>query len=381
MSFCKTLISVSIAATLTSTGVFAADLNSLQKQIDELKAENQQILASLEPSSDMSKEGHGSSGNTTIGGYGELHYNNLSSDLNDTEKKEIDFHRFVLFIGHEFNDNIRFFSEVELEHSIAGDGKNGEIELEQAYIEFDTGDNANIKAGLFLIPVGQINEIHEPPAFYGVERNPVEKNIIPATWWEAGTMYSAYSESGISYDLAIHSGLSNNSGDVRKARQKVSNAPADSLAYTARIKYTGIAGLELASTIQYQSDFSQGTGVAGDAEDGTLLEAHAAYTTGGLKVSALYASWDINFDGGTTSGKDSQNGSVVEASYKVSSKWGVFARQNNWTNDDGATDKAQTDVGINYWPHEDVVFKADYQMQNDDAGDNDGFNLGVGYQF
>ncbi len=377
MTLCKTLTGALVAAALTSTSSFAADLNDLQKQIDELKVENSQILANLE---NTSSSAH-SSNTTTIGGYGELHYNNLSSDITSADKKSIDFHRFVLFFGHEFNNDIRFYSEFELEHSIAGESKNGEVELEQAYIEFDTSDSSNIKAGIFLIPVGQINETHEPPAFYGVERNPVEKNIIPATWWEAGAMYSANTSSGISYDLAIHSGLSNNEGKIRDARQKVSKAPADSLAYTARIKYTGITGLELAGTIQYQSDFSQGTGTTGDAEDGTLLEAHAVYTTGGLKLSALYASWDINFEGGTTTGKDTQNGSIIEASYKFNSKWGIFARQNNWTNDDGATDKAQTDIGVNYWPHESVVLKADYQAQNDEADDFDGINLGVGYQF
>ena len=318
---------------------------------------------------------------TTIGGYGEMHYNNTSSDLTNDDKTEIDFHRFVLFFGHDFNEKIRFFSEVELEHALAGESQPGEVELEQAYVELDTSDNASIKAGIFLIPVGILNEIHEPTTFYGVERNPVEKNIIPTTWWEGGAMYSAHMDNGISYDLAIHSGLSDTAGNVRGGREKVAEAPADSLAYTARIKYTGVAGLELASTVQYQSDFSQGLGVAGDAEDGTLLEAHAIYSTGGLKLIALYASWDINFDGGTTTGKDTQNGSIVEASYKFTSNWGVFARQNNWTNDDGLTDQAQTDFGFNYWPHEDVVFKIDYQAQNDDAGDFDGFNLGLGYQF
>lgn len=342
----KTIISASIAAALTSSTVFAE---------------------------------------TTIGGYGELHYNNLHSDLTDTDKKSIDFHRFVLEFGHDFNEKIRFFSELELEHAFIADTADGdtpgEVELEQAYIEIDTSDSSSVKAGVFLIPVGMLNETHEPPAFYGVERNPVEKNIIPATWWEGGAMYSAHMSNGMSYDLAIHSGLSDNSGSIRGARQKAAKASADSLAYTARVKYTGMPGLEVAGTVQYQSDFSQGTGTTGDAEDGTLLEAHAAYSTGGLKLTALYASWDINFDGGTASGKDAQNGSIVEASYKVNSKWGVFARQNNWTNDDGATDKAQSDIGFNYWPHENVVFKADYQMQNDDAGDFDGINLGVGYQF
>jgi len=379
MTLRKSLILASITAAFTAGTASATDLDSLQKEIDILKAENQQILESLDSKDEASTSGHGGSGKTTIGGYGELHYNNLSSDTED--KKEIDFHRFVLFFGHEFNDNIRFFSELELEHSIAGEKKNGEIELEQAYIEFDTSDTASIKAGVFLIPIGNINETHEPPTFYGVERNPIEKNIIPATWWEAGAMYSANFDSGISYNLAVHSGLFSTEGNVRGGRQKVSNAPADSFAYTARIKYTGVTGLELAATAQYQSDFSQGTGTVGDAEDGTLLEANAAYTIGGLKLSALYASWDINFNGGTTTGKDSQNGSVIEASYRFNSKWGVFTRQNNWTNDDGANDKAQTDFGFNYWPHEDVVLKADYQSQNEDAGNFDGFNLGLGYQF
>jgi len=315
---------------------------------------------------------------TTIGGYGELHYNNLDSDIKG-EKKEFDFHRFVLEFGHDFNEKIRFFSELELEHALVkdtADGSNGgEVELEQAYIEMDISDTETVKAGVFLIPVGMMNETHEPPAFYGVERNPVEKNIIPATWWEAGAMYSTYMDNGISYDLAIHSGLNSATGEVRKGRQKVSNAVADSLAYTARLKYTGTPGLEVAGTLQYQDDMSQGTAV--DAVSATLIEAHAKYTTGAFTASALYATWDVDIN----TDKQTQTGSFVEASYKLNSKWGVFTRQNNWTNDDGTTDKAQTDIGFNYWPHEDVVFKADYQMQNDDAGDFDGINLGVGYQF
>ncbi len=73
---------------------------------------------------------------TTIGGYGELHYNNFEGEDN-----EIDLHRFVLFFGHEFTDSIRFFSEFEIEHGVAGDDQNGEVEVEQAYVEFDLSEN------------------------------------------------------------------------------------------------------------------------------------------------------------------------------------------------------------------------------------------------
>jgi len=319
---------------------------------------------------------------TTIGGYGELHYNNLE-DAAGNKTRTFDFHRFVLEFGHDFNEKIRLFSEFELEHGLladtdtdgtAADTTPGEVALEQAYIEIDLDNYSSIKTGIFLVPVGMINETHEPPAFYGVERNPVEHDIIPATWWEAGAMYSAHTDSGISYDLAIHSGFDNADGDIREGRQEA-EANGESLAYTGRIKYTGMPGLEIAGTVQYQSDMSQG--IAAEAVSATLLEAHAKYATGPFTVSALYATWDVDIN---TSAK-TQTGSVIEASYKVSEKLGVFIRQNNWTNDDGATDKAQADVGFNYWPHEDVVFKFDYQSQNADAGDMDGFNLGVGYQF
>jgi len=124
--------------------------------------------------------------NTTIGGYAEMHYNNWENQ-NDApgaeDRNEIDFHRFVVFLGHQFNDRLRFFSEIELEHSIAGDDQNGEVELEQAYIEYDLNSAHRAKAGLFLVPVGIINETHEPDTFYGVERNSVENKIIPTTVW------------------------------------------------------------------------------------------------------------------------------------------------------------------------------------------------------
>jgi len=138
-------------------------------------------------------------------------------------------------VGYEFSDKIRFFSETELENSLVEDtddgSGNGEIELEQAYIEFDLTENMEAKGGLFLIPVGIINETHEPPRFYGVERNIVEKHIIPATWWEGGAALSGrMGTSGFSYDLAVTSGLDSGT-EIRDGRQKVAKATANDLAY------------------------------------------------------------------------------------------------------------------------------------------------------
>ncbi|MDQ7005086.1 MAG: porin [Ghiorsea sp.] len=347
----KKTIPLLIALTFGATASFANEdkIAELQAQLNALAdyVESQSVTPSK----------------TSLGGYGEMHYNNRSNGSN-----ELDFHRFILFVNHEFSDNIKLFSELELEHAIAGVGQVGAIELEQAFLQFEKGFGT-IKVGIFLMPVGIVNETHEPPTFYGTERNPVEKYIIPTTWREGGVMYSANSAGGLSWDIAVHSGL-NTTTSVRAGRQSVGNAVADTLAYTGRIQYTGLAGLTLSASLNQQEDMNQLAGGLGAA---TLLEGHVIYNIADLKLTALFARWTIE------NGQDTQ-GSVLEASYRFSPAWGVFTRQNTW-DDTGAGDKVQYDIGANYWPHEDVVLKLDMQQQNTVAGNQDGFNLGVGYQF
>ena len=331
--------------------------------------------------------GGSSSSDTTVGGYGELHYNNLSNGAGAGEdKREIDFHRFVLFINHQFNDKTRFFSELEVEHSTIEDtddgSSSGSVAIEQAYVQIDLGEHTKANAGILLVPVGFINETHEPPTFYGVERNPISSNIMPTTWREGGASISGYYDSGISYDLMLHTGLDGGT-NIRGGRQKVANANARNLASTARVKYTGIRGLELAGTLQYQDDMTQDS--SDDIGSATLLQGHVRWSIADVTLTALYAQWDIDVANSASAenlAKDKQDGGYIEASYRINPAWGVFARQNEWDNGGaGDTTKTQTDFGVSYWPHEDVVIKADYQLQNNVAGNFDGFNLGVGYQF
>ncbi len=320
---------------------------------------------------------------TSLGGYGEMHYNGGDAD-------EIDFHRFVLFVDHEFNERIRLKSEVELEHSISGEGKNGEVELEQAFIEFDINNSHTARAGLFLIPVGIMNETHEPPTFFGVERNPVEKNIIPTTWWEGGIGWAARFGSGFSVDLAAHSGLDvpdtgGNAYKIRSGRKKVSEAPAKDLAYTGRVKWTGAPGVEVAVTGQYQGDVTQGNA---DVE-AFLVETHANIRRGPFGLRALYARWDLKGQQPKMLGRDEQYGWYVEPSYRFDvpvGEAGVFARYNEYDTEaggNGDSKYAEASFGVNYWPHPDVVLKFDYQFQNAPQGvaGDDRANLGVGFQF
>ena len=322
---------------------------------------------------------------TTFGGYGELHYNSLDRDDSQASKDEIDFHRFVMFTGHQFSENVRFFSELEVEHSIAGEGKAGEIELEQAYIEWDLAGQHRAKAGLFILPVGIINETHEPNTFYGTERNNVEKNIIPATWWEGGAALNGEISPGLFYDIAVHSGLYLAAGEYkpRDGRQKVGKAKADDMAFTGRLKYTAIPGLEIAASVQVQQDVHQGEG---EAIGGTLFETHMAWQRDDFQLRALYAQWD--FDSAINNialGADEQSGFYIEPSYRISEKLGLFARYSEYDNLAGsAVDTAveQFDIGLNYWLHPNVVFKMDYQNQDTPSKTGyDGFNMGVVYSF
>jgi len=377
--------------------------DELYSMIQQLKAENaalknqvdasdQAVEAVVVQAEQMASSNPFASSNVSIGGYGELHYNNLDDQNGTKDKDAVDFHRFVLFFGHEFSDDLRFFSELEIEHSLAGEGKPGEVELEQAYIQYDMSDHATVTGGLFLMPVGILNETHEPDSFYGTERNPVEKNIIPATWWEAGLMFSGDLAPGLRYDVAVTSGLdvskkgTKNSFKIRDGRQKVAKAQANDLAYTGRIKWTAMPGVTLAATMQYQENITQGN--IAESEEATLFETHAVIEQGNFGLRALYATWDLEGDAPKATGYDEQTGWYVEPSYRISQNLGVFARYSEWDNQAGLSsvksEMEQIDVGINWWPHKNVVVKADYQIQDAEKATGtelDGLNIGIGYSF
>lgn len=378
--------SLALLISMATTSAFAdtnqETIRSLQQQVLELNEQVNLLADSVEERQDsrsVHKQVH-------IGGYGELHYKNLDAD--GTDERELDFHRMVLFFGYDFNDKARFVTEFEVEHIIASDGSRGAVELEQAYVELDLRPNMHLQTGAMLMPIGLINETHEPPTFYGVERPVIESTIIPTTWWSTGVNFIHKLDNGIRYDVMISEGLktddpsvsaANDPFDLKAGKQKGSFASAFDLAVTGRIRYTGISGLELAAYAQYQPDLDQ-SAQESYADSATLVGGHVIYHWSDITTKALYARWDLEGDEAADAGKDLQDGGYVEVSWKPAEQWGVFARQSAWSQE-ADVDATQTDVGVNFWPYEDIVFKADYQLQNDDAGNADGFHLGFGYQF
>ncbi len=119
----------------------------------------------------------------SIGGYGEANYQVTVDDEKD-KKDNADLERLVLYTGYKFTDNILFNSEIEFEHSSTGSG--GEVSVEFAALDFVIDPMVNIRAGMVLMPMGFLNQIHEPPFYFGNNRPEVERQIIPSTWREMG---------------------------------------------------------------------------------------------------------------------------------------------------------------------------------------------------
>ena len=378
-----------------------ADVQAQQQKQQQLEQQIATQQAQIEALADAQEAGGSSwADRTSLAGYGELHYNHLEAESSANDLDQIDFHRFVLFIGHEFNEDIRLFTELEVEHALAGESKPGEVELEQAYIEFDLfSDQAAARAGLFLLPVGILNETHEPNTFYGVERNDVESIIIPSTWWAGGAGYTHRFNNGLQWDIALHEGLAmpttgGSAFRIRSGRQKTAEASSEDLAVTGRLKYTGIPGVEVAGSISHQKDPSQASGDGLDR--GTLYEAHVALQRGPFGLRALYAKWDLDINESialangvaqtTLDRADDQQGWYIEPSWKFVDEFGIYARYEDIESAREQDNFDQWEAGFNYWPHPNVVLKADYRVRDHDIAtsrdrDFDGFDLGVGYQF
>src|SRR5687767_3771218 len=193
---------------------------------------------------DAQEQGFPSTG--PLSGYMDFHFNKA-----DGEDGVLDFHRFVLLVNHSFSSRVRFVGELELEHAfVEGLEEAGELELEQAYLDFLLSRRLNVRAGMLLMPVGIINERHEPPVFNGVERPFVDTVIVPSSWFDVGagvhgTLGRGFRYRG--YAVAPLNALEFSADEgIRGGRQKGAEANVRNLAYTSRLEYLGVRGLTLA---------------------------------------------------------------------------------------------------------------------------------------
>lgn len=184
----------------------------------------------------------------TVGAYGEVLYNQP-----DGSSGELDVQRLVLLFGYRFSDKVQFVTEVEFEHV-------EEVFVEQAFVNYNVANGVNLRGGLMLVPMGIINEFHEPTTFNGTERPGMDNVIVPTTWREIGIGatgrinsislgYQAYIFNGFksaeSDGAGGITGLLKGSNGLRGGRQKGIKSTVSSPTFSAKIDYYGIPGLRL----------------------------------------------------------------------------------------------------------------------------------------
>ena len=235
-------------------------LEAAERKIDSILVAREAPVASPAPPAESARAlvpvsvtgdyqaGRDSETRLPVSGYMDFHFNKERS-----QPGQLDFHRFVLLFGHSFSDRIKFWSELEIEHAfVEGREEKGELELEQAYLDFLIKPYFNLRAGMLLTPVGIINERHEPPSFNGVERPAVETFIIPSTWFDTGFGATGELGRGFRYRAYLMSGLDatgfSAEEGIREGRQKGFQSSWRNPAKTARLEWAGFPRLLLGTS-------------------------------------------------------------------------------------------------------------------------------------
>ncbi|MFN0315462.1 MAG: inverse autotransporter beta domain-containing protein [Burkholderiales bacterium] len=417
----KQVVGIALVTALLGGGNLRAEtaeekVEALQKRVETLEAQMKKD-GGVSPS-EASAANWPDESKVSIGGYGEVTYNNFR----DHNVKDIaDLKRFVLFFGYRFSEGIKFYSELEVEHAFVKNGNapsQGELEMEQAFLEFRVANPINVRAGLMIIPSGTINEYHEPPVFYGVERNEVESRIIPTTWRELGVAVQGVVADGLEYnagivttpDASLYSSSTGAASGFRGMRTSGSKSVANDFGFYAGLNWRGIPGLLVGGSL-YMGDTAQnGNGatakaqLAGTGARLTLWDVHAKYSVAGFDLKALYAAGGlddtaaINAAAGIAPGSNKAApeafyGWLGEVAYHVWRKGdhdlAPFMRYERYNTQkevaagfatDPLNDEKVITLGLNYKPHPQVVIKADYQNYKAD-NKKDRWNLGIGYMF
>ena len=228
-----------------------------------------------------------------VGGYGEVHYNQ-PMDASTYNNGKADVHRVVMLFGYNFTDKTQFVTELEFEHV-------KEVYVEQAFIQHKVNNYINFRGGLMLIPMGIINEYHEPTTFNGVERPLIDNYIVPTTWREIGVgitgnilpaslKYQAYIMNGFNgYDGSAN--LSGKNG-LRKGRQKGAESFSSSPNFAGKVEYYGIRGLNIGLSGYFGK--TQSTLYDGIEKDDAAAVARADSSVVGISMVGLDARYHLS---------------------------------------------------------------------------------------
>jgi hypothetical protein len=399
----------------------AAQIDELRRRIEVLAAEVEQLRSGETPEIALSEERRRSLGlapsaaatyrrateGVSFAGYGEMLLENFDgeneSGTASAPTTRLDFLRAILYAGYRFNDRFLFNSEIEVEHS-------NEIWVEFAYLDYLITENLSVRGGMLLLPLGLVNEFHEPTVFLGAKRPDTEQRILPTTWREngAGVLGSAGMVNFRAYVTNGLRGAAFTSAGLRGGRQRGSNALAANLAFSGRVDVTPVPGI-FAGIAFYNGGSGQEQVIAsGDRLDvgTTVAEVHAQAQMRGFDFRGLFAQASVDDAGAasralnlstTTPIAERMQGGYVQAGYNVLSQFTTpvavtpYLRYEHIDTQhrvpegftrDLSRDGVLKTLGIEVKPIPNIVLKTDYQWITNEAGTGrNQFNVNLGYAF
>jgi len=359
----------------------------------------------------------------SIGGYGEMVYENFQSTLENgtysPRANTIDFYRQILYAGYKFSDSLVFNMELEFEHAYAAGSQTvtknaqglvtdvkanrpGDVELEFAYLDFLVSPALNVRAGMVLVPVGFINEMHEPPTFLGAARPALERSLIPTTWRENGAGVHGDLGQGFAYRAYLVAGLDGSKftkSGIGGGRQQGARSIAESWALTGRLDWSPLPGATVGASF-FSGNSQPGDGLPSLAT--RLIDLHAEWKGRGWQVRALAVRTTLDAAGLPASGAlrevgTLQRGHYLEFGYDLLCRGGgrqslvPFARAERIERQaevaagvakDLSLDERYLTAGLVYKPIPQVAVKADFsRIRNEARTGRNQATLALGYYF
>ena len=399
----------------------AAQIEELRRRVDLLAAELEKLRSNEPQATELTDERRQGLGlapsaaatyrraveGISFAGYGEMLLENFDreseSGAGGAPTTRLDFLRAVLYAGYRFNDRFLFNSEIEVEHT-------NEIGVEFAYVDYLANENLTLRGGLVLLPMGLVNEFHEPNVFIGAKRPETEQRILPSTWREngAGVLGTLGIVSFRAYAVNGMNGASFRANGLRGGRQKGGKARAANMAFVGRLDVTPTPGA-LAGIALYRGGSGQDQVVLNGARvdmGTTIAEVHGLVQLRGFDIRALFARAAIDNAGEASRAlglapnapiADTMQGRYVQLGYNVLSQRNTtlaltpYVRYEHVDTQHAvpagfssapAFDGRFKTVGVEFRPIWRVVLKTDYQWISNAARTGRGqFNVNLGYAF
>ena len=396
-------ITLAITATLLLSSITYAndttEIQTLKQEIQELREMTQTLLDETSDlktgftyttaDEDKSHSGLGAAASKvyysksplSIGGYGEMFYAHTSKDDGSTSSV-VDVYRFIPYIGYKFTDNIILNTEIEFEHGgVDANGGGGEVIVEFMYLDFLINKKFNVRTGNMLVPMGLINERHEPTLFNTVQRPQTAKYLIPSTWHESGIMAYGDIVDNVAYKVAGVTALKpTDDGDkwLRDGRGGSYKNNDPKLAVVARVDYTGINGLMTGISLYNDSQIR-------------MTDIHLDYKNSGARVYGVYTQTTRTDATGVQ--VESANGGYINGSFDLltltssDKQLPVFVQYETRNAQAELADGTKGDatknitLGLNYFPHPQVVLKTDYLLAKKDGKTDKTASISMGFIF